>query len=487
MATTLPSLSANTGTLTAGGVGSGLDVKGLVSQLMTVEQRPMTLLATKEASYQSKLSSLGSVQGSLSALQTVAQSLKTAGSAAYSTSVSDSTVLSATADSTAASGNYAVQVTKLAQVQKLVSAAPGLADTTSTVGLGSATSITITLGTTSGTPVNGQYASAGFVADPAKTPVTLSIDSSNNTLAGIRDAINAANAGVTASIINDGSSAPYRLALTSNSSGAVSSMKLTVGLGGEAAISSLVSFDPTEPSQSLSETQTARNAQLTVDGVSVSSASNSVAGAIQGVTLSLTKETATAVTVAVQRSSSQLSTALSSLVSAYNSANKAMAGASAKGAVLQGNSTVLGIQRQVRALLGGVQSVSGSYTTLSQLGISFQKDGSLALDASKLNTALAADVVSASALALALGSAVKTFADGLLGFSGPIPTATAGISRSITDIGTQRVKLQSRLDATQVRYQKQFRALDTLMSGMNTTATFLTQQLGNLPNYYNKG
>ena len=485
MATTLPSLSANTGTLTAAGVGSGLDVKGMVSQLMTVEQRPMTLLATKEASYQFKLSSLGSVQGSLSALQTTAQSLKTAGSAAYSTSVSDSTVLSATADSTAASGNYALQVTKLAQVQKLVSAAPGLADTSSTVGLGSATSITITLGTTSGTPVDGQYASAGFVADPARTPVTLSIDSSNNTLAGIRDAINAANAGVTASIINDGSSAPYRLALTSNSSGAVSSMQLTVS--GEAAVKSLVGFDPTEASQSLSETQTARNAQLTVDGVSVSSASNSVAGAIQGVTLNLTKETTSAVTVAVQRSSSQLSAALSSLVSAYNSANKAMAGASAKGAVLQGNSTVLGIQRQVRALLGGVQSVSGSYTTLSQLGISFQKDGSLALDASKLNLALSADVVSASALALALGSAVKTFADGLLGFSGPIPTATAGINRSITDIGTQRVKLQSRLDATQVRYQKQFRALDTLMSGMNTTATFLTQQLGNLPNYYNKG
>ena len=485
MATTLPSLSANTGTLSAAGVGSGLDVKGLVSQLMTVEQRPMTLLASKEASYQSKLSSLGSVQGSLSALQTVAQSLQTAGSAAYSTSVSDSTVLSATADSTATSGNYALQVTKLAQVQKLVSAAPGLADTSSTVGLGSATSITITLGTTSGTPVDGQYASAGFVADPARTPVTLSIDSSNNTLAGIRDAINAANAGVTASIINDGSSAPYRLALTSNNSGAASSMQLTVS--GEAAVKSLVGFDPTEASQSLSETQTARNALLTVDGVSVSSASNSVAGAIQGVTLNLTKETTSAVTVAVQRSSSQLSAALSSLVSAYNSANKAMAGASAKGAVLQGNSTVLGIQRQVRALLGGVQSVSGSYTTLSQLGISFQKDGSLALDASKLNLALSADVVSASALALALGSAVKTFADGLLGFSGPIPTATAGINRSITDIGTQRVKLQSRLDATQVRYQKQFRALDTLMSGMNTTATFLTQQLGNLPNYYNKG
>jgi flagellar hook-associated protein 2 len=415
----------------------------------------------------------------------VAQSLKTAGSAAYSTSVSDSTVLSATADSTAASGNYALQVSKLAQVQKLVSPAPGLADTTSTVGLGSATTLTITLGTTSGTPVNGQYASAGFVADPARTPVTLNIDSSNNTLAGIRDAINAANAGVTASLINDGSSAPYRLALTSNGSGAVSSMQLTVS--GEAAVKSLVGFDPTEPSQSLSETQTARNAQLTVDGVSVSSASNSVVGAIQGVTLNLTKETTSAVTVAVQRSSSQLSAALSSLVSAYNSANKAMAGATAKGAVLQGDWAVLGIERQLRSILGSTQSVSGSYTTLSRLGISFQNDGSLSLDATKVSTALSTDVGSVSALALALGGAIKSFADSLLGSSGPIANQTAGINRSITDIGRRTIKLQSRLDATQLRYQKQFRALDSLMSGMTQTSTFLTQQLGNLPNYYNKG
>jgi flagellar hook-associated protein 2 len=460
-------------------------VKGLVSQLMTVEQRPLTLLANQQASYQSKLSSLGSVQGSLSALQTVAQSLQTAGTAAYSTSVSDSTVLSATADSTAASGNYALQVSKLAQVQKLVSPVPGLATTTSTVGLGSATTLTITLGTTSGTPVIGQYASAGFVADPARTPVTLSIGATNNTLAGIRDAINAANAGVTASIINDGSSAPYRLALTSNGSGAVSSMQLTVS--GEAAVKSLVGFDPTEPSQSLSETQTARNAQLTVDGVSVSSASNSVVGAIQGVTLNLTKETTSAVTVAVQRSSSQLSAALSSLVSAYNSANKAMAGATAKGAVLQGDWAVLGIERQLRSILGSTQSVSGSYTTLSRLGISFQNDGSLSLDATKVSTALSTDVGSVSALALALGGAIKSFADSLLGSSGPIANQTAGINRSITDIGRRTIKLQSRLDATQLRYQKQFRALDSLMSGMTQTSTFLTQQLGNLPNYYNKG
>jgi flagellar hook-associated protein 2 len=483
MATTLPSLSANTGTLSATGVGSGLDVKSLVSQLMAVEQRPLTLLAKKEASYQAKLSSLGAVQGSLSALQTVAQSLQAAGTAAYSTSVSDSTVLSATADSGAAAGNYSVTVTTLAQVQKLVSPTPGQSSTTTAIGSGSATTITLTLGTITGTPVNGQYASAGFVADPTKTPATLSIDASNNTLGGIRDAINAANAGVTASIINDGSGTPYRLTLTSATSGVASSMKLSVS--GDAAISSLIGYDPTAASQNLNEIQTARNAQLSIDGVSVSSASNSVAGAIQGVTLNLTKETASAVTVGVQRNNTQLSAALGSLVNAYNAANKAMAGATAKGAVMQGNWAVLGIQREVRSILGSVQTAGGTYTTLSQLGISFQKDGTLAYDSSKVTAAMSANVGSVSALAVALGGTIKTFADNLLGTSGPITNESAGINRSITDIGTQRTRLQSRLDATQLRYQKQFAALDTLMSGMTQTSTFLTQQLGNLPNYYN--
>jgi len=477
-------ISATSGTLTASGLGSGLDVKSLVSQLMAVEQRPLTLLAQQEASFQAKLTILGSVQGSFSSLQSSAQALVAAGTASYAASVSDSSILTATANSSALAGSYSLTVTKLAQTQKLASPAPGQASLTAAIGTGSATTLTLALGTISGTPVNGQYASAGFTPDPGKTPVTLTIDSSNNTLAGIRDAINGANAGVTASIINDGSGSPYRLALTSNATGAVSGMKLSVS--GDAALASLLTYDPTAPTQNFNELQTAQDASLAVDGVDITSATNSVSGAIQGVTLNLAKPTGSAATVVVQRDNGKLTSALASLVNAYNNANKTVAGATAKGAILQGDWAVLGLQRQVRAILGSAQAAGGSFTTLSQIGVGFQKDGSLALDSSKLNAALATNADHVSALAAAIGGAVKSAADDLLGSNGPITNQSAGINRSLKDIGSQRTKVQSRLDSVQQRYQAQFNALDKLLSKMTTTSTFLTQQLGNLPNYYNK-
>ena len=484
MALTLPGINS-TGTLSAPGVGSGLDIKGLVSQLMAVEQKPLTQMATQEATYQSQLSSLGSIKGALSALQSAAQSLATASTASYSATVSDGTVLSATASSSAAAGNYSVVVdgAKLAQGQKLV--APGKASTSAVIGAGASTTLTITLGTIKNvSPVNGQYASAGFDANPDKTPVSLSIDSGNNTLAGIRDAINAANAGVTASIVNDGGTSPYRLALSSNATGKASSMKLSVT--GDTDLAALLSYDPTAATQNFNETQTAQNANFTVDGIAITSATNTVTDAIPGVTLNLAGKSGT-VTVAVQRSSSSLNSALGALVSAYNGANSTIANLTAKGAIMQGEGSVVSLQRQMRTILGSLQHTGGAYNSLSQLGISFQLDGSLKLDSAKLGSALSANLADASSLASAVGSALKSAADSMLGTSGPITSKTDSINRSITDIGSRRTQLQDRLDATQARYQKQFSALDTLISSMNSTSTYLTQQLANLPGSTNKG
>lgn len=485
MAVTLSGIAGSSGTLSAAGVGSGLDVKSLVSQLMAVEQRPLTMLGVHEAAYYSKLSGLGSISGALSNLQTTAQSLITASTDSFKTSVSDSTVLTASAAGSAVAGSYSVAVSALAQQQKLVAA--GVASSTAAIGAGADTTLTFQLGTISGgTLTNGIYTGASFASDANKAPVVLSIGSSNNTLEGIRDAINAAGAGVTASIINDGSGLPYRLSLTSNDTGAVSSLNLTVS--GDAAIEALLAHDP-ETTQNLTQTQTAQNAQFSVDGVSISSASNSASGAIQGVTLNLAKANpdpspATA-TVTVQRDTSSLSATLGALVNAYNSANKAIASVTAKGAALQGDWAVLGLQRQVRVILGSAQSSGGTYTLLSQLGVSFQTDGALALDSTKLATALSANFGDAAAYTSALGASLKSAADALIGTAGPLANKTEGINRSIKAIGSRRTSIQSRLEATQTRYEAQFRALDTLLSSMNSTSTFLNQQLGNLPNYYN--
>lgn len=485
MAVTLSGIGGSTGTLSAAGVGSGLNVQSLISQLMAVEQRPLTLLATQQAAFQAQLSGLGAVGGAMSALQTAAQSLVSASAAAYGASVSDSTVLTATAGSNAVAGSYALAVTSLAQQQKLIAA--GTTSTTTAIGTGASTTLTFQLGTISGgTLTNGIYSGASFVADPAKALVAVTIDSTNNTLAGIRDAINAANAGVTATIINDGSGSPYRLSLTSNATGAASSLQLAVS--GDAAISSLLSYDPSTATQNLSQTQAAQNAQFSVDGTSITSTSNLVTAAIQGVTLNLAKASpnpspATA-TVTVQRDTSGLTAALNSLVQSYNSVNKTIASVSAQGAVLQGDWAVLGLERQVRSILGGAQS-GGAYTMLSQLGISFQKDGSLALDSTKLAAALSSSITDAATLTTAIGGAIKNAADNLLGPTGPLANETDGINRSLKNIGSRRIDIQSQLAATQARYQAQFSALDTLLSSMNSTSSFLTQQLGNLPNYYN--
>lgn len=482
MAVTLPTFSSSTaGTLSALGVGSGLDLNGLLSKLMSVEQQPLTLLDQQEAGLQAELSSLGTIKGSLSSLQSAAQTLASAGRAAYGATVSDSSVLTATTDSTAAAGSYSVKVSNLAQAQKLIAA--GVASTTAGIGTGASTTLTFTLGTISSVlgPTGGKYSDASFTADPTKTPVSVTIGNTNNTLSGIRDAINAANAGVTATIVNDGSGTPYRLSLTSNTTGAASSLQLSVS--GDGTIAGLLAYDPSSAlTQNLSETQTAQDAKLTVDGVAITSATNTVAGAIQGATLNLAKAPTTSpVTVTVQRDNSNLVSALNTLVKAYNDANTAIASATAKGAPMQGDWGVVSLQNQVRSILGSMQSIGGSYTNLTQLGISFQKDGSLTLDSTKLNAALSANVGDVSSLAAAIGNAISSAANNMLGTSGPIASETDGINRTITDIGNRRSSLQAQINATQQRYQTQFAALDSLISSMNQTSTFLTQQLANLP------
>lgn len=478
---------STTGTLNAPGVGSGLDVKGLVSQLMAVEQQPLTLLDTQEASYQAKLSSLGSIAGAVSSLQSAAQALATASASTYAAQVSDSTVLTAKATAAAIAGNYSVVVdgSKLAQGQKLV--APARSSTSAPIGSGASTTLTIAFGTISGgPPVNGQYSNAGFTANPGKTPLSLTIDGSNNTLAGIRDAINAAHAGVSASIINDGSGTPYHLALTSNDTGAANSTQLSVS--GDGALGLLLGYDPTATTQNFNETQTAQNAQFTVDGVAITSATNNVSDAIPGVSLSLAgKPGINTVTVSVQRDSSVLKSALGALVSAYNSANTTIAGTTAKGAVMQGVGGVLNLQRQVRSIFSSTQHTGGAYTNLSQLGIGFQKDGSLILDSAKLGTALSANIGDVSSLATAIGNALSSAADSMLGTTGPLSSQIDSINRSIADIGSRRTRMQDHYDAIQQRYQTQFTALDTLISNMNSTSTYLTQQFASLQNLNSKG
>lgn len=381
-------------TISAPGIGSNLDVNSIVTQLMAIESRPLTVLAKKEATFQAQLSAYGSIKGAMSSFQGAMSSLASLTRfQGYTANSTDASIVAAGAANSAVGGSYSVEVTALAQAQKLTAA--GRVSTTDAIGGGATTTLTFDFGTITGTldPLTGTYdPGATFTSNGAGTK-TVTIDSTNNTLAGIRDAINNAQIGVTATIINDGSATPYRLVLTGNSTGIDKSVKISVS--GDAAISTLLAHDPAA-TQNLSETITAQNAAFKVDGIAISKTSNTVIDAIPGVSLILQKTNAgSPIKVNVTQDTTQITSAVNAFVKAYNDVNKTLSDLSAydasakKGAILNGDATVRSLQSQIRSTLSSViTGLTGGYTTLSQIGVSFQKDGTMAVDAAKLQSAI---------------------------------------------------------------------------------------------------
>ncbi|KIO48055.1 flagellar filament capping protein FliD [Nitrosospira sp. NpAV] len=378
--------------ISAPGVGSNLDVNGIVSQLMAVERQPLALLAKRESDYQAKLSAYGTLKSALASFQTVMEGMADGSKfQALTANPADTSVLTATANASAKAvpGSYSIEVEQLAQQQKIRS--EGFANTASMVGSGT---LTIQYG-------NYDSGTNSFTLNGAKPAQTVTIDPSNNTLAGVRDAINTANIGVSATIINDGSS--NRLVLTSKDTGAASSIKITVadddGANLDAAGLSRLAFDPVAAAgtgKNLTEVQAAQDAKLEIDGITISKGSNTITDAIEGVTLNLLKSNLnTPTTLAVARDGTGVKAAVEAFVKSYNSINQTLAdlssynAAAKRGGILQGDSAALSIQTHIRATLSAAVGGTGSgIDSLSQIGVAFQKDGSLALDPTKLQKAL---------------------------------------------------------------------------------------------------
>jgi len=391
--------------LSSPGIGSNLDVNSIVTQLMSVESQPLTALNKKEASYQAKLSAFGSLSGALGSFQSALAALSSPEKfQSITASTADASIISASASIKAVPGNYAVDVTKLAQAQTIATA--GQSSMTAAIGDGQPTTLTFQFGTISGgTLQNGKY-----VSDPAATPPnpafaqdanqasgTVKIDSSNNSLQGIRDAINKAGIGVTATIVSDGSATPYHLVLTSNKTGETSSMKISVARDPAAPantqMADLLAYDPAG-SQNMTQSTAAQNTALTVNGIAITSATKNISEAIQGVTLNVSKAGST--TISVARDTASVQSAVNTFVKAYNDLDKTIKSltsydpATKQAGLLIGDSSVRNIQSQVRSMLGSsLSGLGGSLTTLPQIGISFQKDGSMSLDSSKLQSAMA--------------------------------------------------------------------------------------------------
>lgn len=373
---------------------SGLPIDSLVTAQMQIEQQPLTAIKTKISSYNTKLSAYSTLKSGLSTFQTAVDKLATAAKFnAQTVTASDSNTISATADGTAVKGSYNVSVTQLATSQKLASAA--YSSTTDIIGTGK---LTISFGTYTaadgGTP-------ASFTANGSKSDIEIDITSSNNTLAGIRDAINAKNASVTASIVNDGSG--NRLVITSKDTGEVNSLKISVadndGNNTDSSGLSALAYDPLATSNNMTQLVAAKNALLTVDGLNISKSSNTISDVIQGVTLTLKGVTSTANALSVDTDTTTIQSSVQSFVDAYNSLNTSMrnltkfvsAGSSANG-VLLGDSTARNMMVKLKSMLSASSPTATTYKTLSDIGVSMGSDGSLSLDSTKLQKAITNNV-----------------------------------------------------------------------------------------------
>lgn len=466
--------------LASTGTGA-LDVSAIVTALMKIERAPVDKLDAREKTQTAKISAYGTIKSLISTLQTAAAALGSSSGnkfSSFKTTVSDTTKLSASADSTAAAGVYTVDNVTLAQSQKLV--AVGQTSKTAAIGDGTATTLTFDFGTISGgTLTSGIYTGATFTSGGAGTHNVV-IDGTNNTLEGIRDAINTGNFGVTASIVNDGSGTPYRLAISSNSSGLSNSIKITAS-GGDGTIDALLGYDPgVNGGQHLTQTVAAQNAVFDVNGITITKTSNSVTDAIPGVALTLSAETTSPVTVTVARDPAAVVDAATAFVKAYNDLNSALKNGTKykSGSSLEGDSTLRSLQLQLREIANS--TVTGGTTShLFDAGITFTRDGVMQLDSSQLTSALTtnySDIANLFNSTTGFATQYESLANTASNFGGTLDTRITAFQDEITRIGTERISLEARLKSIESRYRTQFSTLNVLLGSLNQTSNYLTQQ-----------
>ena len=553
--------------ISSAGIGSGLDVSSIVTSLMAIEQKPLTAVTTQKTDFQSQISAYGTLKSALSTFQTAVSALSSASKFnAQTVTSSNSSVFTATANGTASLGDNAIKVSQLAKSQKLTFA--GTANVADTVGTGT---LTISFGTYNPSTAVAPLTPNSFTPNTAKTDVSITIDSSNNTLSGVRDAINASNSSVSATIVNDGTI--NHLVITSKDTGEVNTLKITTtdsdGNDTDNAGLSQLAYDPTATAGSgknMSQMQAAKNALLNIDGIDVVKASNTITDAIGGVTLNLLATSTDNVNLSVASNKDAIKTSVTAFVDAYNKLDTSLRSltkydpAGKSSGALLGDATTRSVITQIKSVMTNAVNSGGAFTSLSQIGVSFQATGQLALDSTKLDTAVASNfqdiaglfttsgkptdpqisysgsssqtkagtyavnVTSLSPLAGTINGVAATVVGGSLvgakgdaseglivkvnggatgargnvnysiGYaaqldrtitslqdtSGILASRTEGINSSITRLDKQADAITLRLTAIEARYRTQFTKLDTLMSSLTATSTFLTQQIAAL-------
>ena len=446
--------------LTSTGLGSGLDINSIVEQLVAAERAPSAnRLTQRESKANEELSALGKFKSALAGFKDSLGKLTDADTFQGRTvTVEDDTVFKASADSASLPGNYSVEVINLAAAQRLRSL--GFSDATSAIGTGN---LTIT--------VNGQATSI-LISEPA------------NSLNDIRSAINDApdNPGVRATIINASDGA--HLVISSTETGAANAITIAVS-GGDGGLAALA-YDAGAPSNPMMQLQAAADANVVIDGFPVTSSSNTIAGAIDGVTLNLVSaRPGTMLDFSVEYDPDGAKTSVQGFVTAYNKLIDTVAeltrynADTRDAAPLLGDATVRGIRDQLRREISSLGA--GVYNSLASIGVTTEINGKLAVDDTRLSTAIDTDFDAVGALfsgSNGLAKRLENIAEASLSSGSSITTRETSLKSTLKGITSQRETLDERIEKVRIRLLDQFNAMDRLLGQLKNTSAFLSQQLG---------
>lgn len=439
--------------ITASGVGSGIDIESIVSQLMTLERQPLVALERRESDTRAQISAYGSLKGAISSFQDAMQDLSSLDAfRVFQSESSDDGVITASADGSAAAGIYNLDVERLAQNHKMGSDA--FAET-QVFGGGAGDGLTLTVGTES---------------------VVIDLTAAK-TLSEIRDAVNSAgdNPGVTATILNVGDG-QQRLILTADESGYEQRVQLSFNGGVNAT-----SFNFSTTNRDSQGTPLGDLAELDaayrIDGFALTSASNNITSVIDGLDIQLEGEGSA--TLNVTRDTAAIEESATAFVEAYNNVFATIE--TLRAGELAGDSTLLSIERQMRGVINTAPvGLSGSFDALSQVGIKTDRDtGQLTLDSREFGAALDADFAGAASLFANDGQGYAfrfdALAASMLDDAGLVDSRVDGLNTRVRRLETDQAELERRLDLRETALRRQYAALDQLVGSLQGTSTFLLQ------------
>jgi flagellar hook-associated protein 2 len=441
--------------ISAPGVGSGLDVNSIVQQLMAIERRPLNRLEADKRDLQTQLSAFGQLKSALSTFQSAFADLKSLDAfEVYKAESADEAAFTATTNSSAAVGSSDIQVISIAEAHKMGSLAIADTDTTTLGGAGDQLTATI----------NGN---------------AFSVDIGGMTLSQIRTAINEApdNTGISATIITENSGS-NRLVLTATETGNDNALNLSFSGSVGTALGMTDNNDPLQ-----------LDAEMLVDGIyTITRASNTIDDAISGVTLNLLNESTSAAQLTISRDTGKVQETVQGFADAFNELNSMINSLSGEGNDLEADSTIRNIENQIRDVFNTTPvGLTTSLSYLSEIGLSFQRDGTLSLDTDTLDDAINSDFAGVAELFASDDQGylfrLDTLIDNFVFTDGLIDTREDGINSRIDTTDKRISDMEYRLELREQRLFNQFARLDELMGQLNGTSQFLSLQLAALPTF----